>query len=800
MSNKIRKGSLVSVAPSDKGSNGGVGFVQKHKRKRKDDSDDEAVTVVDSQSTAPDQTTLVDVQYTIDNRCSQDVSSDRVSHAMLEPTARLRRGDQTARPSLLSTRHDPQLQASLIAVTTEGPTPDECTLVSSPGPPTFSTAFLLDLCGNKNKQNIAFEIIAKRYDKCDAGWLRKLEYKTNKSTTLDSRYKPNLPSGQRQPYLSPSEKQLACMLHFALNSHDYKTRYLAHAWGITSWTLRNWMKNFRKNPLPQQRKTRSDKGLTLLTSEKKRQSTWTTRFVFLKDYSVKHKDSTATEAMDAWKAIEDDEEAIAPFEALRDEWLQQGAFLLPEIKHRLQLTGGSVSWETIATMVAGPGNPQPISAGAIRRFCMSLPKSSYKSTRIIPALNQASIDRRYWWSIQFSIFWRSAKTFNHVQLIVVHMDEKWFWSIVVRRNKKSIPMLGIEPVIHSVQHKNHLEKTMAIVAVGFVPKDNDWMKGGDGFTVSLVRAGRKVKASRNTYRRVYRDDGSFHYPALPENILRKKGELYFKSMEITGSSRGTVKDPKFSLLHDFYDAKHLPNLDVLADHVRSTRGNHCRVVVLEQSDNAGPHCEATLKAFLEDEYESRGWYLAPQPANSPITNVLDDCIFPAMSKHVSREQGISNRSDIYSNDAIWHSVLKCWQDFPSDVIARAFIRHRQIVNAIAADHGGDHFVKKDSLHCNVRNCCVSTYNEDGDATGVEMLTVYGQEDRFPTLRYDPPEITQSLLHTNLERMSSYQLEKLMEWMPQDHEWFPDVAGAYGIVREREDEDFEDGEVETDEEL
>ena len=95
---------------------------------------------------------------------------------------------------------------------------------------------------------------------------------------------------------------------------------------------------------------------------------------------------------------------------------------------------------------------------------------------------------------------------------------------------------------------------------------------------------------------------------------------------------------------------------------------------------------------------------------------------------------------------------------------------------------------------------MSTYNEDGDATGVEMLTVYGQEDRFPTLRYNPPEITQSLLHTNLERMSSYQLEKLMEWMPQDHEWFPDVAGAYGIVREREDEDFEDGEVETDEEL
>ena len=80
MSNKVRKGSFVSVARSDQGSMGGFGFVRKLKRKRKDDSDDEAVTVVDSQSTAPDQTTLVDVEYTIDNRCSQDVSSDRVSH------------------------------------------------------------------------------------------------------------------------------------------------------------------------------------------------------------------------------------------------------------------------------------------------------------------------------------------------------------------------------------------------------------------------------------------------------------------------------------------------------------------------------------------------------------------------------------------------------------------------------------------------------------------------------------------------------------------------------------------------
>ena len=782
---KIRKGALVAVAPSDKGSMGGVGVVRRHKRKRNDDSDDEAVTVVDSQSTAPDQTSLVDVQYFVDNRCSQDVPPDRVSHAVLEPTARPRPDDQTTHPSLLSTHRDPRQQNSLIAATLTKPATQDPSVSEIP---VNSTAFFLDLC-SRNKRGAAFDTFEKRSKKCARGWLRKLEWETNKNKSFVSFYKPS--AEKRQPHLSPSERQLACMLHQTMRDHDYKARYISHAWGINPTTLLRWLKNFTTYPLPQPRKSRSDKGLTILNSEKKRESIWTVRFVFEKEYRRLHPDSDATEAKNAWQAIKD-EEAVAPYVALREEWLSRGTFLLPEIQQRLRETGGAVSWDTIATLVAGPGNPEPISSETIRRFCMSLPESSYKSTRILPYLTQSHKDKRYWWSIQFWIFWESAKRFNNVQVVVVHMDEKWFWSIVVRRFKKSIPMLGVEPVIHSVQHKNHLDKTMGICAVAIVPHDNDLRKGGDGYMVSLVRAGRKVKASRDTYRRVYRDDGSYHYPAIHENLLRKKGELYFKGMEVTGSSRGTQQDPKFSLLHDFYEAVHLPSLDMLADDVRSSRGDHCRVVVLEQSDNAGPHCEARLTAFLKSEYERRGWYLAPQPANSPITNVMDDCIFPAISKRVSREQGISNRSEVFTTDEIWETVEKCWEDFDMDTLARAFVRHHQIVNAIAEEKGGDNFVKNNNLHCNVRNCCKSTYDEDGYATGVEVVTVYDNEsptDCVRSFRLPDPEITEELLQENLVRMTSYQLEKLIEWMPQDHEWFEHIAGAHGEVRAREDGEF-----------
>jgi hypothetical protein len=55
-------------------------------------------------------------------------------------------------------------------------------------------------------------------------------------------------------------------------------------------------------------------------------------------------------------------------------------------------------------------------------------------------------------------------------------------------------------------------------------------------------------AERDTYMRVYKGDGTFHYPKIEMNRLRKKDDLYFKSMEITGSREGTAKKLKFSLL------------------------------------------------------------------------------------------------------------------------------------------------------------------------------------------------------------------------------------------------------------
>ena len=124
------------------------------------------------------------------------------------------------------------------------------------------------------------------------------------------------------------------------------------------------------------------------------------------------------------------------------------------------------------------------------------------------------------------------------------MDEKWFWSIIVRQNLKYIPFLSIEPVHHAVQHKSHLDIIMGIASTAFVPWNNNIETGGDVHLVSLTRFGQMVKA-KNSYKRVYKNDStaSYHYLAVPENIFCEKGKFYFKGMEITGSSNVTTKDP-----------------------------------------------------------------------------------------------------------------------------------------------------------------------------------------------------------------------------------------------------------------
>jgi hypothetical protein len=152
---------------------------------------------------------------------------------------------------------------------------------------------------------------------------------------------------------------------------------------------------------------------------------------------------------------------------------------------------------------------------------MGLPESTYQSTQMHPKLDTQHRRRRYYWAKRFWIFWGTAKLFNSCQVILAHTDEKCFFAIIIHRHNKCIPFFGVYPVNHAIRHKSHIDKMMVIASTAFEPKKNDVEREGLAHKVSFSRVGQWTKATKDPFRRVYRDDGSYHYPKLPENRLQK---------------------------------------------------------------------------------------------------------------------------------------------------------------------------------------------------------------------------------------------------------------------------------------
>jgi hypothetical protein len=238
-------------------------------------------------------------------------------------------------------------------------------------------------------------------------------------------------------------------------------------------------------------------------------------------------------------------------------------------------------------------------------------------------------------------------------------------------------------------------------------------------------------------------------------------------------------------LTEFF-ASEFDRLDAIAQQMETLTGK--RVVVRYQMDGAGPHRDKRLLGYLDEEFAKReGWHLQLQPPNSPITNVKDACIFPSLSKRITAAQGLSNGSHLLSQDQLWDVIQGCWNAFPLDVIVRSYVMHHQVVNAIASCQGGDQFLRdKSYFHANVRKCCVSTVDDDGCPTGVEVVTALEQSIdtdldsrkfvyRKPDVSaYDPSSLTES------------ELELLFKEVPVDHPLFGPISQAWAANQLEED--------------
>jgi hypothetical protein len=142
-----------------------------------------------------------------------------------------------------------------------------------------------------------------------------------------------------------------------------------------------------------------------------------------------------------------------------------------------------------------------------------------------------------------------------------------------------------------------------LATTGFAPHNNNIEKGGIAHKILLTRVGQMQKAKKDSNKHVYKEDGTYHYPKIPENKLQMNGEMYFVSMEITGSNEGTAADPKFLLLKHWKETE-LPALDAMAQKIQSETGK--QVIVHYLWDSATPHIDGILTEWLQKEFDHQG--------------------------------------------------------------------------------------------------------------------------------------------------------------------------------------------------
>jgi hypothetical protein len=166
---------------------------------------------------------------------------------------------------------------------------------------------------------------------------------------------------------------------------------------------------------------------------------------------------------------------------------------------------------------------------------------------------------------------------------------------------------------------------------------------------------------------------------------------------VTGTNEGTSTKPKFALIN-LWKHRLLPMLD----HLTSPGQRYHGVVVVLQQDNAGPHLEGSLNAFLDAEIAKRpGWKRSDQAPQGPYCNVLDLAIFPSMSKQHSKLLQQNNNTPV-KKEKIMDTAIKVWQDMASWKVANGFILAYRVMKKIIENKGNNQWLSSGAPHLNVR--------------------------------------------------------------------------------------------------
>ena len=131
-------------------------------------------------------------------------------------------------------------------------------------------------------------------------------------------------------------------------------------------------------------------------------------------------------------------------------------------------------------------------------------------------------------------------------------------------------------------------------------------------------------------------------------------------------------------------------------------------------------------------------------------------------------------------------VQKAFSDLPLDTIARSYLGHHQMVNAIVHDNGGDHHMRNSSgLHCGVRRQSVVLYDED-EATTPSGIYVAEQpvgrtvDEQTQKWKYAVPDVSQR----DITGLNSTERNFLERYLPRTSRLWENLA-TFNLMNEDE---------------
>ena len=89
----------------------------------------------------------------------------------------------------------------------------------------------------------------------------------------------------------------------------------------------------------------------------------------------------------------------------------------------------------------------------------------YVKQKFIPLLTPAQVVKHLQFVNSENDFWQNAKD-TGMKVLEVHLDEKWFFGSVNRKNLKQVSSLGIDVKHVKVYHKGYRNKVMFVAVVG----------------------------------------------------------------------------------------------------------------------------------------------------------------------------------------------------------------------------------------------------------------------------------------------------------------------------------------------